>query len=57
MGDLLPRTKKFALDVLAFTRKMPRGMEEDGIRRQLVRCGPSVGAHYRAAQRGRSKDS
>ena len=54
MRDLKERTKTFAIDVLKFGRAMKRGIEEDTLRKQLVRSATSVGAHYRAAQRARS---
>ena len=48
------RTKRFALDVIRFVKSMPRGLVDDVIGRQLLRCGTSVGANYRSACRGRS---
>jgi four helix bundle protein len=55
MKDLKPRTKKFALDVILFSRKLPRGDEFTVIKRQLIRSATSVAANYRAAQRAKSK--
>lgn len=53
--DLRQRTKNFSLRVLKLCRALPQTPEGQAVRRQLVRCGTSVGANYRAAQRGRSK--
>src|SRR4026209_1479201 len=55
MQDLKGRTKKFALDVIRYCRKLPRGDEFQIIRRQLIRSATSVASNYRAAQRGKSK--
>ena len=55
MNDLKPRTKKFALDVILFSRKLPRGDEFTVIKRQLIRSATSVAANYRATQRAKSK--
>ncbi len=48
------RTKKFALAVIRLVQTLPRNRTADVIGRQLLRCGTSVGANYRAACRGRS---
>lgn len=53
--ELRKRTKKFALDVMRFTEALPRRRMTDVIGKQLLRCGTSVGANYRAACRARSK--
>ncbi|HZL13350.1 MAG TPA: four helix bundle protein [Verrucomicrobiae bacterium] len=55
MNDLKPRTKKFALDVILYSRKLPRGDEFIVIKRQLIRSATSVAANYRATQRAKSK--
>jgi len=55
MKDLKPRTKKFALDVILYSRTLPRGDEFTIIKRQLIRSATSVAANYRAAQRAKSK--
>lgn len=55
MQDLKVRTKTFALDVIRYTRKRPRGDEFMIIKRQLIRSATSTAANYRAAQRARSK--
>ena len=55
MNDLKQRTKKFALDVILYSRKLPRGDEFTNIKRQLIRSATSTAANYRAAQRAKSK--
>ena len=55
MQDLKARTKLFALDVIRFTRKLPKGDEFIIIRRQLIRSSTSTAANYRSAQRAKSK--
>ena len=52
--QLRQRTKKFAIDVVIFCRRLPRNIECDVFRRQMVKSGTSVGANYRATCRGRS---
>ena len=53
--ELKTRTKFFALRVLKLAAALPRTIEADVIKRQLVKAGTSVAANYRAACRGRSK--
>ena len=53
--EMKSRTKQLSLRVLKLCRAMPGTTEAWEIRRQLVRCGTSVGANYRAAQRARSR--
>ena len=53
-NDLKPRTKKFALDVILFSRKLPRTDEFIIIKRQLIRSATSTAANYRSAQRAKS---
>ncbi|MBW1891331.1 MAG: four helix bundle protein [Deltaproteobacteria bacterium] len=52
--DLKQRTKQFALRVIRLCEALPNGQIANVIRYQLLRCGTSVGANYRAACRGRS---
>lgn len=51
---LLDRTRAFALRILRLCRSLPDGRVEHMIASQLMRCGTSVGANYRAACRARS---
>ncbi len=53
--EMRQRTKQFALRTLKLCRALPRSLEADIVRRQMIRCSTSVGANYRAAQRARSK--
>lgn len=54
-AELLGRTKTFSLRILALVDHLPRTMSGRAIGNQLVRCGTSVGANYRAACRSRSR--
>lgn len=51
---LKARTKKFALDVLAFKRTLPNSDEARDIGRQLTRAATGVAANYRSTCRSRS---
>jgi len=55
MQDLKARTKKFALDVIRYCRKLPRGEEFAVIKYQLIKAATSTAANYRASQRAKSK--
>jgi four helix bundle protein len=45
---------QFGLDIIRLVDELPRTTAGRAIARQLVRCGTSVGANYRAACRARS---
>jgi len=49
------RTQAFALRVIRLVDSLPRSRTADVFGRQLLRCGTSVGANYRAACRARSQ--
>lgn len=53
--DLALRTRRFALAIISLSRRIPRA-DDAGlvIRRQILRCGTSVGAQYREGRRARS---
>jgi four helix bundle protein len=53
--QLRARTKEFALRVIRLYRTLPTTGEAQVIGKQLLRCGTSVGANYRAACRSRSR--
>ena len=53
--ELKQRTKQFALRVMKLVGSLPKSTEARVVGSQLMRCGTSVGANYRAACRGRSK--
>ncbi|WP_300978377.1 four helix bundle protein [Flavobacterium sp.] len=52
--DLKTRTKKFALDCWRLCRNFPHSREYNAYVNQLIRSSSSVGANYRASQRGKS---
>ncbi len=52
---LKERTKQFALRIIKVVDALPNNVTGKAIGNQLIRCGTSVGANYRAACRGRSK--
>ena len=53
--ELRDRTKQFALRILKLVAALPKTVEGRAIANQLVRCGTSVAANYRATCRARSK--
>jgi four helix bundle protein len=53
--DLKKRTKRFALDALAFARTLPSTDEAKAVSRQLIRAATGVGSNYRATCRARSR--
>ena len=55
MQDLKARTKQFALDVIRYARRLPRGEEFSVIKYQLIKAATSTAANYRASQRAKSK--
>ena len=48
------RTKQVALRIIRLVEALPKTKTAQAIGAQLLRCGTSVGANYRAACRGRS---
>ena len=53
--DLKKRTKALAVRVIRLAEALPRSPTANIIGAQLIRCGTSVGANYRAACRARSR--
>jgi four helix bundle protein len=53
--EMKTRTKVFTLRVIRLCESLPVTPTAKMIRNQLLRCGSSVGANYRAACRARSK--
>lgn len=53
--ELKARTKKFSLDIINLAEVLPKANSVWTISNQLVRCGTSVGANYRAVCRARSE--
>ena len=52
--QLKQRTKKLGIRVVKVVEKLPARRAPQTIGQQLLRCGTSVGANYRAACRARS---
>lgn len=53
--ELRNRTKRFALRIVRLLRSLPRSADAEIMGKQLLRCGTSVAANYRAVCRARSK--
>lgn len=53
-NEMKKRTKAFGLRVIKLTESLPNKRTANIIGNQLLRCGTSVGANYRAACRARS---
>jgi four helix bundle protein len=53
--ELRDRTKKFAVRIVKMYRSLPHTADSQVVGKQLLRCGTSVAANYRAACRGRSR--
>ena len=52
--ELQQRTKHFALRVIRLCGELPNNTQGNVLGKQLLRCGTSVGANYRAACLGKS---
>jgi four helix bundle protein len=53
--ELRERTKKFAIRIVRLFQALPKSAEAQVMGKQLLRCGTSVAANYRAVCRARSK--
>ena len=53
--DLETRTTEFALRVIRLYAALPKSTEGQVLGKQLLRCGTSVGAHYREAKQAKSR--
>ena len=53
--ELRERTKKFAIRIVRLFKALPKATEAQILGKQLLRCGTSVAANYRAVCRARSK--
>ena len=53
--ELRLRTKQFALRIIRLVAALPKSIEGRAIANELVCCGTSVAANYRAACRARSR--
>jgi len=49
------RTRKFAVDIIRISSKLPDLPESRVIKNQLTKSGTSIGANYREANRARSR--
>lgn len=55
-SELEERTKRFALRVIRFVAECPKSKVGDVIGYQLLKAGTSIGANYREANRGESRN-
>jgi four helix bundle protein len=53
--ELEKRTRKFAVAIIRLSTVLPNTPEAKVVRNQLTKCGTSIGANYREANRSRSK--
>ena len=49
------RTKKFGIIIIRLSQTLPDTSEGRVIRNQITKCGTSIGANYREANRSRSR--
>jgi len=54
--ELRERTKQFAIRIVRLFQALPKGTDAQIMGKQLLRCGTSVGANYRAVCRARSRN-
>ena len=48
------RTKRFGINIIQITEKLPKNRVSDILARQIIRSATSIGANYRAACRAKS---
>ena len=53
--ELEKRTRDFAVRIINLSKALPNTPEARVIRTQMTKCGTSIGANYREANRARSK--
>ena len=53
--ELEKRTRIFAVNIIRLSVTLPDTPEGRAVRNQLTKCGTSIGANYREANRSRSK--
>ena len=53
--EMKARMRAFALRIIRLAESLPNTATANVIRNQMLRCGPSVGANYRAACRAKSR--
>ncbi len=49
------RTRKFAVSIIRLSTKLPNTPEGKVVKNQMTKCGTSIGANYREANRSRSR--
>jgi four helix bundle protein len=54
-AELKKRTKSFAIRIVTLFRSLPHSPDAQTLGKQLLRCGTSVAANYRAVCRARSQ--
>src|SRR5687768_16739639 len=54
-GEIKKRTRSFAIRIIHLVESLPRTRTAEVIGKQLLRCGTSVGANYRASCRAKSQ--
>ena len=54
MIKILDRTRLFALRIIRLCASLPQSTEAQGIGKQVLRSGTSVGTHLRESKRSRS---
>ncbi|HYH87278.1 MAG TPA: four helix bundle protein [Pyrinomonadaceae bacterium] len=54
-SEMKERTKAFALRIIRLVEALPQTRTANVIGKQLLRCGTSVGANYRASCRAKSQ--
>ena len=53
--ELEKRTRRFAVQIIKISTKLPGTTEGRVFKNQLTKCGTSIGANYHEANRSRSK--
>ena len=53
--ELKNRMQRFAVEVVRLVNELPKKQSAGVLGKQLLRCGTSIGANYRAACRAKSK--
>ncbi len=53
--ELEKRTRRFAVQIIRISAKLPNTPESRAVRNQITKSGTSIGANYREANRARSR--
>lgn len=54
-NDIYERVYEFALEVVKFTRKLPKNLEADVLRKQIIRSATSVAANMQEADGSKTR--